>query len=132
MLCCFFGDYQDVTRRLRFANCGHNPPFLVHTNGTEERLGATATVLGLFESWQSCIYEIQVDTGDVLVIYTDGVTEANNSAGEEFGESRLLETIRACMALPVSQMVDAILAAALKFSEGEMRDDLTLVVARGE
>jgi len=127
----FFADYQDSTRRLRFANCGHNPPFLVRSNGIAERLVATATVLGLFESWESRICETQIGAGDVLVIYTDGITEANNSAGEEFGENRLLETIRARITLEVPQIVDAILAAAMEFSEGEMRDDLTLVVARG-
>ncbi len=127
----FFGDYQDSTRRLRFANCGHNPPFLVRSNGTAERLAATATVLGLFEKWESRICDVQIGVGDVLVIYTDGITEANNSAGEEFGENRLLETIRARIALQVPQIVDAILTAAMEFSEGEMRDDLTLVVARG-
>lgn len=95
----FFGDYQDATRRLQFANCGHNPPFLVRANGAAERLGVTATVLGLFEKWESCICEVQMAAGDVLVIYTDGITEANNSAGEEFGEARLLETIRASAAL---------------------------------
>jgi serine phosphatase RsbU (regulator of sigma subunit) len=104
---------------------------LVRSNGIAERLVATATVLGLFESWESRICEAQIGAGDVLVIYTDGVTEANNSAGEEFGENRLLETVRARIALEVPQIVDAILAAAMEFSEGEMRDDLTLVVARG-
>ena len=127
----FFGDYQDSTCLMRFANCGHNPPFLVRSNGTAKRLTATATVLGLFDNWEPCICEVQIGAGDVLVIYTDGITEANNSACEEFGENRLLETIRASMTLPVPELVDAILAAALNFSAGEMRDDLTLVVARG-
>jgi serine phosphatase RsbU (regulator of sigma subunit) len=127
----FFGDYQDATRLLRFANCGHNPPFLVRSNGTVERLAATAMVLGLFEEWASGVCEVRVGAGDILVIYTDGITEADNSTCEEFGEDRLLQTIRASMALAVPQMVDAILAAAMDFSEGKMRDDLTLVVARG-
>lgn len=127
----FFGDYQDSTRWLRFANCGHNPPFLVRSNGTTERLPATATVLGLFEQWESSICEVEIASGDLLVIYTDGVTEANNSSGEEFGENRLLETIRDHLAVPVHLILDAILTAALEFSGGEMRDDLTLVVARG-
>ena len=127
----FFGDYQDSTQRLRFTNCGHNPPFLVRSNGTAERLAATATVLGLFENWESCTSEVTIGAGDMLVIYTDGVTEASNSAGEEFGENRMLEAIRAAMALPVPQIVNAIFAAALDFSNGEMRDDLTLVAARG-
>jgi phosphoserine phosphatase RsbU/P len=129
----FFGDYQDSTRRLSFANCGHNPPFLVHSNGTVERLAATATVLGLFEKWEACPCEVEIAAGDVLVIYTDGITEANNSSGEEFGENRLLEIIRAHLALPVSSILDAIVSATLEFSGGEsgMRDDLTLIVARG-
>lgn len=127
----FFGDYHDSTRRLRFANCGHNPPFLVRCNGTAERLAATATVFGLFEKWESSICDVQIAAGDVLVVYTDGITEANNSAGEEFGESRLLDTIRANLNLPVPLILDAVLAAALEFSHGEQGDDLTLVVARG-
>ena len=129
----FFGDYQDSTRRLRFANCGHNPPFLVRSNGAAERLAATATVLGLFEQWESSVCEVEIASGDVLVIYTDGITEANNSRGEEFGESRLLQTIRDHLAVPVPLILDSILTATLEFSGGEggMRDDLTLVVARG-
>jgi phosphoserine phosphatase RsbU/P len=75
----------------------------------------------------------RIALGDVLVIYTDGITEANNFAGEEFGENRLLETIQAHLALPVPLILDAILTAALEFSggEGKMRDDLTLVIALG-
>jgi phosphoserine phosphatase RsbU/P len=127
----FFGDYQDATRGLRFANCGHNPPFLVRKNGRAERLEATATVLGLFEQWESSICEVEIAVGDLLVIYTDGITEANNAALEEFGEERLLETICAHRTEPVSSILEAILTAAQEFSGGEMRDDLTLVVARG-
>jgi serine phosphatase RsbU (regulator of sigma subunit) len=129
----FFGDYQDATRHLRFGNCGHNPPLLVHPNGTAERLTATATVIGLFEEWESSLGDVQIAAGDVLVIYTDGVTEADNSTGEEFGENRLLEIIRNHLSVPVQSILDAILRGALEFSggEGKMRDDLTLVVARG-
>lgn len=127
----FFGNYEDSTGRLRFANCGHNPPFLVRPNGTVERLAATATVLGLFAEWESSVCDVQIAAGDVLVIYTDGITEANNSSGEEFGESRLLETIRANLALPVPLILHAVLTAALEFSRSEQSDDLTLVVARG-
>jgi len=127
----FFGDYQDSSRRLRYANCGH-PPLLVRSNGTAERLTATATVFGLFEEWESSLGDVQIKGGDVLVIYTDGITEANNADGEEFGESRLVETIRRHLAAPVLLILDAIFRAALEFSggEGKMRDDLTLVVAR--
>jgi len=129
----FFGDYQDSTRRLRFANCGHNPPFLVRVGGAVERLGATATVLGLFEDWSSSICEVEIGRDDVLVLYTDGITEAENAAGDQFGDERLLDTICANLQLPPSALLDSIVAATLAFSGGErrMKDDFTLVVARG-
>jgi phosphoserine phosphatase RsbU/P len=100
----------------------------VRSNGTAERLTATASVLGLFEQWESSPGDVQITGG----VYTDGITEANNADGEEFGESRLLETIRGHLAAPVPLILDAILRATLEFSggEGKMRDDLTLVVAR--
>ena len=103
----------------------------VQVFGTAERLATTATVLGLFEKWESSICDVQIAAGDVLVVYTDGITEANNSAGEEFGESRLLDTIRVNLNLPVPLILNAVLTAALELSHGEQGDDLTLVVARG-
>ena len=88
--------------------------------------------MGLFEQWESSLGDVQITGGDVLIIYTDGITEANHADGEEFGESRLLETIRRHLAAPVPLILDAILRATLEFSggEGKMRDDLTLMVAR--
>ena len=106
---------------------------MVRSNGAAERLAATATVLGLFAAWESSVCEVEICSGDVLVIYTDGITEANNSDGEEFGENPLLQTIRDHLAVPVPLILDSILTAAVEFSGGEsgVRDDLTLVVARG-
>jgi len=105
----------------------------VHANGTAERLTPTATVLRLFEEWESSLADVRITSGDVLVIYTDGITEASDSEGEEFGEGRLLDTVRCHLAVPVPCILDALLTAALEFSrgEGKMTDDLTLVVARG-
>jgi serine phosphatase RsbU (regulator of sigma subunit) len=129
----FFGDYQDSTRHLRFANCGHNPPFLVRVGGAVERFDATATVLGLFEDWSSSICEVEIGSGDVLVLYTDGITEAENTTGDQFGDERLLDTIYANLHLPPAALLDSIVASTLAFSggEGKMKDDFTLVVARG-
>jgi hypothetical protein len=64
----FFADYQDSTRLLRYANCGHNPPILLRADGRAERLAATSTVLGLFEEWECYICELQILPGDLLVI----------------------------------------------------------------
>ena len=126
----FIGEYDDATRRLRYANCGHNPPLLLRKKGAVERLTDTATALGMFEVWESSIRELQLASGDILVLYTDGVTEAMSDDGEEFGGARLLETLRAHCHLPAPALLNAIVTAVRQFSEPEQRDDLTLVVAR--
>jgi phosphoserine phosphatase RsbU/P len=126
----FYADYDDANHCLRYANCGHNPPLLVRASGEIERLGATATVLGLFANWNCEVKKIAVGPGDVLVIYTDGVTEAPDQAGEEFGESRLLEIVRTHSQLPVKDLLSEILAEVQHFSGTSQADDLTLVIAR--
>ena len=126
----FFGDYEDSTRLMRYANCGHNPPMLLRKDGSVERLGATGTVLGLFEGWQCSLGEVPMAPGDTLVIFSDGVTEAESDDGEFFGESRLLETLTANRHLPVPALLDAIVRTVVQFSGREQEDDLTLVVAR--
>ncbi len=84
----------------------------------------------MFEVWESSIRELQLGPGDTLVLFTDGVTEAMSDDGEEFGEARLLETLRAHCHLPAPALLNAIVTAVRHFSEPEQRDDLTLVVAR--
>jgi sigma-B regulation protein RsbU (phosphoserine phosphatase) len=126
----FFGLYDDATRKLRYANCGHNPPLLLRREGAAERLMATATVLGAFENWECSIAEVQLAPGDVLAIYTDGITEAANAAAEEFGEERLLQLLQASRNLPPAQLLEKVLAGVQQFSPGEQGDDLTLIVGR--
>ncbi len=126
----FFADYDDSSGRLRYVNCGHWPPLLLRTHGQLQRLSATATVLGLFEEWECSAAEVQFAAGDTLVLYTDGVTEAENVQDEQFGESRLIETMLAQRHLPVPSLLETIVEAVQKFSEGEQADDITLVLAK--
>ena len=126
----FFGDYNDATRCLRYANCGHNPPLLIRENGKVERLTATSTVLGLFSDWECVTSEVALHTGDTLVIYTDGITEAPDTAGEEFGEARLIEAICSQRHLSTRQLVASVHAAVQQVSAGIQADDLTLVIGR--
>jgi len=126
----FFADYEDSGRRLRYVNCGHCPPMLLRSNDTIERLTATATALGLFDNWECSVEEVSLTPGDTLVVYSDGVTEAATAEGEEFGECRLAETLRLQRHLPVSTLLEAIVATVQKFSDGEQADDITLVIAR--
>jgi serine phosphatase RsbU (regulator of sigma subunit) len=128
----FYADYDDANHCLRYANCGHNPPLLLRANGDIERLEPTATVLGLFTQWGCEVKKVSLGPGDVLVIYTDGVTEAPNEAGEEFGESRLMNIVRAHPKIPVKEILSMILNEVQRFSGASQADDLTLVIARAQ
>ncbi|MDA2912452.1 SpoIIE family protein phosphatase [Acidobacteriia bacterium AH_259_A11_L15] len=126
----FFGSYDDATRRLRYANCGHNPPLLLRGDGTVERLTATATVLGMFEKWECSVAEVSLAPGDTLVIFSDGVTEAMSDEGEEFGDARFVKALRAHGHLPVDSLLHTLVSTVQEFSGREQEDDVTLVVAR--
>lgn len=76
-------------------------------------------VLGLFERWECAAAEVALHAGDALVLYTDGVTEAESVAGEEFGERRLIETLRSHVTLPASELIETVVAAVRKFSRSE-------------
>jgi serine phosphatase RsbU (regulator of sigma subunit) len=126
----FFGDYEDATCRLRYANCGHNPPLLLRADGTVEYLAGTGPVLGVLPEWKCSVAEVQMASGDILVSFTDGIQEAANEAGEEFGIGRLLEAVRANRHLPVPSLLKAIGTTVQTFSNGRQEDDQTMIVAR--
>ena len=126
----FFGVYNDSSRSLRYANCGHIAPLLMHVDGSIQRLTSTTTVLGLFLKWESSIEELKLGPEDLLVICTDGVTEAPNPQGEEYGEERLAELIQRNRNLPVSELTAAIQTSVEEFSGATQADDITLIVAR--
>lgn len=125
----FFAEYSDATRELHYVNCGHHPAFLVRANGSFEKLHSTATVLGVFEKWDCFVRGAKMAPGDILVMYSDGVTEAQSESGEFFGEERLLAAVRASAGLPAADILRAIAASAQKFGGEVQEDDLTLVVA---
>lgn len=126
----FFAEYDDQARRLRYANCGHLSGLLLRGNSTVERLDSNCTVLGLFREWDCCIAECSLLSGDSIALYTDGVTESFNSAGEEFGEQRLTEALQRNRELPSQDLLAAIVNEVQKFSPGEQYDDITLIVAK--
>jgi serine phosphatase RsbU (regulator of sigma subunit) len=105
-------------------------PLLLHGDNSLERLESTCTVLGLFKNWDCSMAEVRLVPGDILILYTDGVAEAMSDQGEEFGEQRFIETLRARADLPASALLQAIVGAVREFSGREQEDDITLVVAR--
>jgi phosphoserine phosphatase RsbU/P len=127
----FFSLYDDASRTLRYVNCGHNPPVLLRANGAIERLEATATVLGLFEQWDCVVASRQLVPGDVLLIYTDGISEAApGEDADEYGDERLIAKLQTLKGKCASEILDGIIAEVQRFSRGEQADDMTLIVTR--
>jgi len=126
----FLGQYDDKTGRLLYANCGHYAPLLLRANNTLEKLESTCTVLGLFSEWKCSVQERQLSPGDVLVLYTDGITETFDDAGEEFGEARLIEALHENRGLSSQPMLAAIIEKVQRYSSHEQHDDMTLIIAR--
>jgi phosphoserine phosphatase RsbU/P len=126
----FFGEYDANTRRLRYVNCGHPAPVLVRSDGTIERLGATATVLGSFRRWDCEEKEVRLAPGETFVAFSDGVTEAGIDSGVEFGDERLIAMIGSNCGGGAAALVDSILDAAHQASTAEQTDDITVVVLR--
>lgn len=126
----FFAEYDDRTKRLRYANCGHLSALLLRNDGALERLDSTGLVLGLFKEWNCSINETQLHPGDTLALYTDGVTESFNDAGEEFGEERLIEAMRRRPESSSQDLLAAIVDDVQRFSSHQQSDDITLIVAR--
>jgi sigma-B regulation protein RsbU (phosphoserine phosphatase) len=125
----FYGIYDDGARHLRYVNCGHNPPMLLHPDGSVERLAVTAPVVGLFETWECAASEVHLGPGDLLAVFSDGITEAMHDE-EEFGEARLIDSLRTQRELPAATIVAAVLDRVQTFSAGDQSDDLTLLVVR--
>jgi sigma-B regulation protein RsbU (phosphoserine phosphatase) len=127
----FFSVLDPKTGELTYANAGHNPPMIARANGAIERLEGGGLLMGIMPSAEYESYSVQLKPGDVLVLYSDGVTEATNPLGEEFEEERLAEVLRLNRQRPPDEIVEAITRAVSDFSAGAaVADDLTLVVAK--
>jgi serine phosphatase RsbU (regulator of sigma subunit)/catechol 2,3-dioxygenase-like lactoylglutathione lyase family enzyme len=126
----FFGEYNDSARLLRYANCGHLPALVLRADGSVIHLDATATVLGIFKKWDCELGECQLAPGDILALYTDGITESFDAAGDEFGESRLVDSLLRHRALSPQPALAKIVDEVLHFSPQEQHDDITLILAK--
>ena len=126
----FFAEYADQERRLRYMNCGHLSGLLLRCDDSLERLDSTCTVVGLFKEWDCPIEERRLLSGDTLALYTDGITESFNDAGEEFGEHRLVEALRRHREMASQSLLKAIVDEVRQFSPHEQHDDITLIVAK--
>ena len=128
----FLGIYDGATRRLTYANGGHLPPVLISEDGSSRLLDCGGTVVGLFDNLSFPEETVQLRPGDVLVAYTDGVTEPENDYGE-FGEERLIQLVRSNRHLPLERITEIVTAAVEDWiGDNEQPDDVTLVLARAK
>ncbi len=126
----FFGVYEDASRTLRYANCGHPPPLLLRASGAIERLSPTATAVGLFADWTAAQESVTLAPGDVLVAVSDGITEAESADGESFDDEHLARVVRRHAARPAAAVAEAVLEAVTAHGGPVADDDRTVLVAR--
>jgi serine phosphatase RsbU (regulator of sigma subunit) len=128
----FYGEVDVGSGVLRYCNAGHNPPLLVRAgDGGTELLSGGGMILGFDPDVPYTTHETRVDPGDLVVGYSDGVTESMNPTNEEFGEERLIQAVRGCDAISVEQIHKRIDGAVDEFvGEADPFDDYTLVIVR--
>lgn len=126
----FFGTYSTRTRVLNYCNAGHLPPVVLGLDGRARRLETGGTVVGLFDDLIFEEGELRLNAGDIVLAYSDGLTEPENDFGE-FGETRLIDLVRDNRHLPLERISETVMAAVLDWIGGnEQPDDMTLVLAR--
>jgi len=126
----FFADYDDSSGFLRYVNCGHLCGLLLRRDGSVDRLESTSTVLGIFKTWQCTVGESSLRVGDLLALYTDGVTESVNHDYEEFGEERLVESLRRHRHHAPQLLLSSVVSDVRSFCPHEQHDDITLIIAK--
>ena len=127
----FYAELDPTTGALSFLNAGHNPPIIIHAAGTTEHLGASGIPLGIMAEAPYREGRTQLHPGDVLVVYSDGVTETQNPQGEEFGPELLLDVVSRNIDASAAAIRDKIEASLTKFAQGTPAvDDITLVIVK--
>jgi phosphoserine phosphatase RsbU/P len=124
----FYAVFDAQSRRMMYTNAGHNAPIVLGRNGAITRLSEGGQAMGISARQDYEQSSLDLAEGDRLVLFTDGITEAPDAAGEEFGEQRLLEILRESRALGASTIQASVLARVAKFTGDKFQDDATLVV----
>jgi sigma-B regulation protein RsbU (phosphoserine phosphatase) len=126
----FLGCYDTTRRELKYCNAGHPPPIMLRRNGKVSRLETSGTVVGLFDGATYDESTIAIQSGDLFVAFSDGVTEPENESGE-FGEERLIKLISEHRLEPLSRIAATIIGSVADWIGGaEQPDDITVVLAR--
>ena len=127
----FFGIYDEASRELIYTNAGHLAPLILR-DGKVTELEVTGTVVGLFPASKYEEQRVTLAAGDLLVAFTDGITEPENAYGEEFGAERLAETVLRNQLNSTPEIVAKVMEAVKQWSNApELPDDMTVLIARG-
>ena len=130
----FYAQYEPVSRRLTYVNAGHNAPIILRKSDAEWqtlRLEEGGAVVGLLPNFPYTQAAVQLEVGDLLLAFTDGISEAMNSADEEWGEERLIETAKNCEEMSAADILARLVQGADEFAAGApQHDDMTLIVVR--
>ncbi|HEX5229984.1 MAG TPA: PP2C family protein-serine/threonine phosphatase [Bryobacteraceae bacterium] len=126
----FYGVFEPATRILRYVNAGHQPPMIVRRDGTVTWLETGGAPVGLFADWTYEEGVVRLEPGDVLVACTDGITEAADAAGEDWGVDGLQRAVEDCRDAIAGEMVQAIFGSLDQFMQGRQSDDATVLALR--
>jgi sigma-B regulation protein RsbU (phosphoserine phosphatase) len=127
----FYGTLDATSRTLAYTNAGHNPPLILENDGTIRFLDNGGLPLGMFLDTRYHEYYLTLDPGQILVMYTDGLTEATNEKGEEYGLDRLGEKVRDARGLSARALIETIRQDVMEYTDGRgSDDDVTLFVIK--
>ncbi|MGA7927343.1 MAG: PP2C family protein-serine/threonine phosphatase [Candidatus Sulfotelmatobacter sp.] len=126
----FYGVFDGTTRTLRYVNAGHNPPIVIRQDRSVIWLQTGGVPVGIFPSWNYEEGMVHLRPGDLIIAYTDGVTEAVNPAGEEWGVEGLRKATEESAAQSPEDIACTIFTSMDEFSRGRQTDDATVIVAR--
>lgn len=126
----FYGVLDDVEGRLRYCNAGHNPPLLVRGAERCDELKAGGAVLGQFPTWMYQDGEVEIEDGDKLLLFTDGLVEACDANQEAFGEENLIRAAREKSSCSAESLMQSLIRRASEHCGGNFQDDATLIVLK--
>jgi sigma-B regulation protein RsbU (phosphoserine phosphatase) len=126
-----YGELDTAAGTFSYVNCGHNPPLVIQPNGAWRRLPASGRAIGMFGFEAAPTAKANLNKGDVLVLYTDGVAEACDPDATEFGETRIARVLAESSALSARAIVDALVRATrLHTGREHYEDDFTVMVVK--
>ena len=124
----FYGELDSANHQFIYTNCGHNPPYILRKNGEIEALSKGGLILGVMEDTDFELGKVSLEAGEIMLLFTDGVTEIHNDLDEMFEDDRLIEMVKEISELPACEIIDAVHREGIRFAGSRgLDDDFTLL-----